>query len=219
MSFPEVVPDSSPEVLPTVSEHHGYGQPSSHSNPKYAVPVDRNSDVTAPNTYYDSGLIPVASIHRNKFEETGNLVSSGASGAGSRHRGMICGLRRKPFWLVLGISLAVIIVGIAGGVGGAMAAASSRKAKENNKAVSATAGDNAAAANRWVSVFAEWQRLAMLTRAFAARQKFQRRGSHRPRRLQAKVQVAGMQQEVLPARPRQRQGQRQAKPPIPQQKK
>ncbi|KJR86906.1 uncharacterized protein SPSK_01633 [Sporothrix schenckii 1099-18] len=126
MDLPEVVPDSSLEAAP--------GRYHSDKEAKYAVGTsDYNGDYN--NGHYDSGLIPVTSVHSFKIDDTGQLVPPGSAG-GSSGRKKICGLRPKLFWLLLGVGLVVIIASVAGGVGGGMMAAQSRKA--SNAEASAT---------------------------------------------------------------------------------
>lgn len=141
MSYPEVVPGSG---LEAATHGHNGGHNAYHpqpgwgdhgeKDPKFAViasagtPVDYKSD-HAPSVQYDSGLIPVQSMHSFKIDDTGNLVPP--NGNGSRQRKTICGLRPKLFWILLGAVVVVVVASVAGGVGASLA---SRSRNENNAA-------------------------------------------------------------------------------------
>jgi hypothetical protein len=132
MNLPEVVPDSTLEARQASHTHYQQQQHEwkhGEKDPKYAVAAtDYKSDV-----HYDTGLIPVHSVHSFKIDDTGHLVPPGGAGSG---RKTICGVRPKVFWLLLGIGLVVIIASVAGGVGSGIMAARSRT--ENNSQASAT---------------------------------------------------------------------------------
>ena len=142
MTLPEVVPDPSLEAIQASHTQYQHGWDHGEKDPKYTVVAgDYKSDPNAPSVHYDAGLIPVHSVHSFKIDDTGHLVPPGGAGS-SRGRKTICGLRPKIFWLLLGIGLVVVIASVAGGVGGGMMAARSRKENAQASGTSPIAVDN-----------------------------------------------------------------------------
>lgn len=142
MNLPEVVPDSSLEATQASHAHYQHGWDHGEKDPKYTVAAggyDYKSDNNAPSVHYDTGLIPVHSVHSFKIDDTGYLVPPGGAGA-SPGRKTICGLRPKVFWLLLGVGLVVVVASVAGGVGGGMMAARSRKENSNAQAAATSPG-------------------------------------------------------------------------------
>ncbi|KAF2185364.1 hypothetical protein K469DRAFT_750482 [Zopfia rhizophila CBS 207.26] len=105
-SLPEVVPDQSPEAL---SNHEAHLHPTQleEQYPKYPVNLD---DAREPRSAADNLH---AMERRRTYEKEEEL--------------MICGLRRKAFWLLIALVLVIVPVSVGGGVGGGIAAAKTRE--------------------------------------------------------------------------------------------
>ncbi|KAI0205393.1 hypothetical protein F4808DRAFT_282988 [Astrocystis sublimbata] len=114
--YPEVVPPSIPEVVPGP---YGYYVPPKNDqaadfarNDLKAVPV---SAVTEHSQY-----APTYSTYP-EVTGGGNSIAAAGAGAGDSKAGKICGLRRRYFWIALGVAIVAVIAIIIGAAVGATA--------------------------------------------------------------------------------------------------
>lgn len=113
-ALPEVCIDNSPQALSNREVELNRRQ-FEDREPKYPVTYDN-----APNEFVSSGgSLPSESMAASR-KAPGAVVLEG--------KGKICGLRRRVFFVVLGIALIIMVAAVGGGVGGAMSTSKSKKA-------------------------------------------------------------------------------------------
>ena len=99
------------EGLQVVDSSHPHGLEVAGSNAPEVVP----------------GEASLYQIQQGKQAVTGHDSEKEVAPGGSERRGNICGLRRRTFWILLGVvCLIVIAAAVGGGVGGALSNKHSR---------------------------------------------------------------------------------------------
>lgn len=134
-NLPEVVPGQSPQVL-SDQEALRYQLQLEERDPKYPVNLDDAPKCieTEPDHDRIATLSPggASSVPWEPLSAVDNLPAGDRSTTNyeseksDRGTGMICGLRKKVFWLLLGAVIVIVAASVGGGVGGGIAAANSR---------------------------------------------------------------------------------------------
>lgn len=149
-SLPEVVLDSTLEMVANAYRCAENGWDKGEDDPKYAVVADSSGDHIL--------VHPIPPYP----QDTGRPVrQDGSKNAFGRQR-TICGLWPKVFRILLGVSVVILMADIAGGVGGGMASSLSRNSRPAvNRCVAFSPmwkASNADLAARWQSLRL-WHRL------------------------------------------------------------
>lgn len=110
-NLPEVYVDDSPQALPGTESHQ----------------TEAWTEVTSPKfSVADTLKTPVSPEVDGSKTAGGAAGGEGADGGAAKKDGRICGLRRKWFFIALGVVLVVVIAAaVGGGVGGAVASSAS----------------------------------------------------------------------------------------------
>lgn len=152
--LPEVVPDTSPQAVSSIESQ--YKQRGYDERDKYVVQYDDTPKIPTETPYVQDhqgnvqqGQYPVSVASpdgslpwepMSAIEETpaGHAgVGGGGGEAGHEgmnekpeHKSMICGFKRKTFFIAIIAALVVIAIAIGGGVGGGLAASNSRQSSD-----------------------------------------------------------------------------------------
>lgn len=131
-NLPEVVPGQSPQAL-SDQEALRYQLQLDERDPKYPVDLDDAPKLveTEADRERSAGLISPGGVSSIPWEPLSAVDNMQAGDRSTTYNekgdaGMICGLRKKVFWLLLGAVLVIIAASVGGGVGGGIAAANSR---------------------------------------------------------------------------------------------